>query len=64
MLMDVAVPAIVEMKSPERKAAPTSSGNVYVSLGCKVLVLTIKFSLPAVPVTVTKFTLMVAADAL
>jgi hypothetical protein len=64
MLTAEAVPAKVEMKPPGISAAPTNSGNVYVSEGWRVLVLTIKLSLPAVVVTVTKFTLMVAAEPL
>jgi hypothetical protein len=64
MLMALAVPAIVEMNPPGASAAPTISGNVYVSAGASVLVLTIKFWLPAVSAPVTKFTLIVAAEAL
>jgi hypothetical protein len=64
MLTAEAVPAKVEMKPLGISAAPTNSGNVYVSDGCKVLVLTIKLSLPADPAAVTKFTLIVAAEPL
>ena len=64
MLMAVAVPAKVEMKSPSFSTCPTNSGNVYTSDGCSVLVLVIKLLLPAVPAVVTKLTLMVAAEPL
>jgi hypothetical protein len=43
MLMALAVPAIVEMKLPEDKIWPTSSGNVYTSDAAKDFCLVIKF---------------------
>jgi len=64
MLMALAVPAIVLMSPLGGRTCPTSSGKVYVSLACSVLVLTIKLSLPALPDGFTRFTLIVAADAL
>jgi hypothetical protein len=64
MLMADAVPAIVEINPPGARAAPTISGNVYVSDGCSDLVLTIKFWLPAPSSAVTRLTEIVATDAL
>jgi hypothetical protein len=49
MLIAAAALATVEIDPPEANAAPTISGNVYVSPACSVLVLTIKLSLPAAP---------------
>lgn len=43
MLMALAVPAIVLMKSPGASTCPTNSGKVYTSLACSVLVLVIRF---------------------
>ena len=62
--MLLAVPAIVDMKPEGINTCPTNSGNVYVSAGCNVLALVIKLALPAVSPPVTKFTLIVAAEAL
>jgi hypothetical protein len=64
MLIADAVPAIVLMNPPGPSAEPVISGNVYVSAGWSVLAFTIKFWLPAESATVTKLTLIVAADAL
>jgi hypothetical protein len=64
MLMALAVPAIVEINPPEGKICPTSSGKRYVSDAAKVRCLTIKLLLLAVPVAVTKLTLIVADEAL
>ena len=64
MLMALAVPAMVEMNPLGASTCPTSSGNVYVSLACSVLVLTIRLSLLALPAAVTRLTLIVAAVAL
>ena len=64
MLMALAVPAIVEINPPDGKMWPTSSGKMYVSDAAKVRNLTIKLLSLAVPVAVTKLTLIVAAEPL
>jgi hypothetical protein len=64
MLTADAVPAKVEMNPLGIMAAPTNSGNVYVSDGWSVLVLTIRLSLLEDVAPVTKLTLIVAGDAL
>ena len=64
MLMALAVPAIVEINPPDGNIWPTSSGKIYVSDAAKVRCLMIKLSLLAVPVAVTKLTLMVADEPL
>jgi hypothetical protein len=64
MLMALAVPAIVDINPPDGNIWPTSSGKMYVSDAAKDLALTIKLSLLAVPVAVTKLTLMVADEPL
>ena len=64
MLMAVAVPAMVEINPLAISTWPTISGKVYTSDAAKVLVLVIKFWLPAVSAAVTKLTLKVAAVAL
>jgi hypothetical protein len=64
MLIALAVPAIVLIKSPAPRTCPTNSGNVYTSDACRVLVLVIKLVSPADPAVVTKLTEIVAADAL
>ena len=61
MLMADAALAIVLIKPFGARIWPTISGNVYVSAGCKDLILTIKFWLPAVSESVTRLTLIVAA---
>jgi hypothetical protein len=61
MLMAEAADAIVEIEPPESMVCPTNSGNVYVSEGNKVLLLTIKFELLDELPTVIKFTEIVAA---
>ena len=63
MLIADPVPAIVEINPFGEMTCPTISGNVYVSEGNKVLVLTIKLLFPADPATGTKLTESVAADA-
>ena len=60
MLMALEALAMVEMNAVLGKICPTSSGNVYTSDAAKLLVLVIKFWLPAVSEPVTKFTLIVA----
>jgi hypothetical protein len=64
MLIAVAVPASVDINAPGDNTWPTSSGNVYTSVGCNVLVLVIKLASPAENDTVTKLTDNVAALAL
>ena len=64
MLIADAVPAIVEINPPGCRTWPTSSGNVYVSLGNSVLFLIIKFWLPDESNCVTRLTDRVAAEAL
>ena len=56
--------ATVLMKPLLGSTWPTSSGNVYVSLGWSVLALTIKLLSLAEPAAVIRLTLIVAADAL
>jgi hypothetical protein len=64
MLIAEAAEASVEINPLGASAAPTISGNVYVSEGCKDLVLTIRFWLPAASSAVTRLTEIVATDAL
>jgi len=61
MLIVEAADAIVEMYPPGARICPTNSGNVYVSVGNNVLVLTTKFWFPALSKAVTKLTEIVRA---
>jgi hypothetical protein len=61
MLIAVAAEASVEIYPPEAKICPTNSGKVYVSDGSRVLVLTIRFWLPALSNCVTRLTESVRA---
>ena len=64
MLIALAVPARVEINADGDNTCPTSSGKVYTSDGCNVLLFVMRLSLPSAPAAVTKFTLIVAALAL
>jgi hypothetical protein len=62
MLIAVPVEARVEIYPPGAKICPTSSGNVYVSDGSRVLLFITRLLFPAVSSDVTRLIEMVRAE--